>query len=102
MSKPLPSSGFRARRHLHEKEDFAMASGEYAGPTDLIDEGIWHSIVDSPDDVSIRTTDKYGPQLGQMWEYWGLEDLRYPSSRTEAGASRPRQITTGAAVTDPR
>ena len=70
--KPLPDSDFRARRFLLEKEDFALASGDYAGPINLIDEGTWHSIVDLPDDVSIRTTDKYGSQLGQMWKFWGM------------------------------
>ncbi len=70
--KPLPSSGFRARRYLLGKDDFAFASGEYAGPTDLIDKATWRSIVDLPDDVSIRTSDKYGSQLGQMWEFWRM------------------------------
>src|SRR5882724_2778466 len=70
--KPLPDSDFRARRYLLEKEDFGLASGEYAGPINLIDEGTWHSIVDLPDDVSIRTTDKYGSQLGQMWKFWDM------------------------------
>ena len=55
-----------------EKDDFALAKGEYAGPTNLIDEATWRSIVGLPDDVSIRTSDRYGPQLAQMWEFWGM------------------------------
>jgi hypothetical protein len=70
--KPLPESDFRARRYLLEKKDFAVAPGEYKGPTDLIDEDTWRSIVTLPDDVSIRTSDKYGPQLAQMWTFWGM------------------------------
>ena len=31
-----------------EKDDFAFASGEYAGPTDLIDKATWRSIVEEP------------------------------------------------------
>jgi hypothetical protein len=69
--KPLAASDFRARRYMLEKDDFAVASGEYSGATNLIDEYTWKSIVVLPDDVSIRTSDKYGSQLQQMWEYWG-------------------------------
>jgi hypothetical protein len=70
--KPLPDSDFRARRYLLDKDDFAEAPEEYAGPTDLIDEGTSQSIVTLPDDVGIRTSDKYGSQLGQMWKFWGM------------------------------
>ncbi len=70
--KPLQESDFRARRYLLEKNDFAVAAGEYEGPTNLIDKGTWESTVTLPDDVSIRTSDKYGPQLGQMWKFWGM------------------------------
>ncbi|GEM_PF-6258404 len=70
--KPLPDSDFRAKRYLLEKSDFAIASGEYEGPTHLIDKDTWESIVTLPDDVSIRTSDKYGPQLEQIWEFWSM------------------------------
>jgi hypothetical protein len=70
--KPLDASDFRARRFMLEKDDFALAPGEYTGPTNLIDEGTWKSIVVLPDDVSIRTSDKYGSQLHTMWEYWDM------------------------------
>jgi len=55
-----------------ERRDFAVAPGRYLGPTNLIDKPTWKSIVGLPDDVSIRTSDKYGSQLQQMWEYWGM------------------------------
>jgi hypothetical protein len=43
--KLLPDSDSRARRYLLEKDDFALASGEYEGPTNLIEEDTWRSIV---------------------------------------------------------
>jgi hypothetical protein len=70
--KPLPSSDFRARRLMLDDDDFAVTSGRYAGPTNLIAASTWKTMVSLPDDVSIRTSDKYGPQLEQMWEYWGV------------------------------
>jgi hypothetical protein len=70
--KPLDDADFRARRYLFEKKDFALAEGEYAGPTNLIDKSTWTSIVALPDDVSIRTSDKYGSQLEKIWDYWGM------------------------------
>jgi hypothetical protein len=70
--KPLSASDFRATRLMLDDSDFALASGTYPGPTNLIEKGTWESIVSLPDDVSIRTSDEYGPQLEQMWEYWGI------------------------------
>lgn len=72
LMKPLDASDFRARRFMLEKDDFVLASGEYAGPTNLIDEDTWKNIVVLPDDVSIRTSDKFGLQLHRMWEYWDM------------------------------
>lgn len=69
--KPLPTSDFRAKRRMLEDSDFAVAPGKYSGPTDLIQEDTWRSITSLPDDVSIRTSDKYGSQMEQMWEHWG-------------------------------
>ena len=54
-----------------EKRDFGLATGKYPGPTNVIDEDTWKSIVGLPDDVSIRTSDEYGPQLREMWGHWG-------------------------------
>lgn len=70
--KPLPKSDFRAKRLMLEDSDFALSPGKYPGPTNLIKKGTWGSIVSLPDDVTIRTSDKYGPQLELMWDYWGL------------------------------
>lgn len=61
--KPLDASDFRAKRFMLEKDDFALAGTDYPGPTDLIDEETWKSIIVLPDCVTIRTTDKYGSQL---------------------------------------
>jgi hypothetical protein len=55
-----------------EKKDFAVAPGKYQGATDLVDKGTWESIVVLSDDVSLRTTDRYGSQSAQMWDYWGV------------------------------
>lgn len=70
--KPLDDSDFRARRWTLEKQDFACAPGEYAGPTNLIGKGTWESITCLPDDVSIRTSDQYGSQLETMWDFWRI------------------------------
>ncbi len=70
--KPLDKADFRARRYMFEKKDFLRAEGEYPGATNLIEEDTWISIVALPDDVSIRTSDKYGPQLEKIWDYWGM------------------------------
>jgi hypothetical protein len=70
--KPLPESDFRAKRLMLEDDDFALVSGAYESPTKLVAESTWKSMVSLPDDVSIRTSDKYGTQLEQMWAYWGI------------------------------
>lgn len=70
--KPLPNSDFRASRYMLEDDDFALSSGSYEGATNLITETTWKSIVSLPDDVSVRTSDKYGPELDRMWEYCGM------------------------------
>jgi hypothetical protein len=70
--KPLPESDFRAKRLMLEDDDFALVPGAYEGRTDLVAESTWNSTVSLPDDVSVRTSDKYGTRLEQMWEYWGI------------------------------
>jgi len=70
--KILPASDFRAKRLILEDSDFVIAPGDYPGPTNLIQKATWKSIVSLPDDVSIRTSDRYGPQLEQLWTYWGI------------------------------
>jgi hypothetical protein len=70
--KPLSVSDFRAKRLMLEESDFAEAPGNYPGPTKLIQKATWNSIVSLPDDVSIRASDQYGPELEQIWEYWEI------------------------------
>jgi hypothetical protein len=70
--KTLSPSDFRAKRLMLQDSDFSIAPGKYPGPTNLIKNATWKSIVSLPDDVSIRTSDQYGPQLEQVWEYWGI------------------------------
>jgi hypothetical protein len=63
MSRPLPTSDFRAIRIVLEPDDFALSSGEPdPPPSDLIDENIWHGIMTLPDDVSVRTSNHYGSE----------------------------------------
>jgi hypothetical protein len=70
--KALPACDFRAKRLMLERKDFAIAPGRYSGPTDLIQKNTWRTIISLPDDVSIRTSDRYGSQLKQMEEYSGI------------------------------
>lgn len=96
--KPLPMSDFRARRFMLEKKDFAVASGKYAGPVDLISKATWNSIVVLPDDVSIRTSDKYGSQLETIWDHctmWGRVVLA-----VQALGKDPRESPTAIAACD--
>lgn len=67
--KALPASDFRAKRIMLERKDFAIAPTKYPGPTDLIRKKTWRDIVSLPDDVSIRTSDRYGSLLKEMEEY---------------------------------
>jgi len=50
---------------------FAIAIGEDEPPTDLIEKETWESIVSCSDDVSLRTSDKYGRALKESWALWG-------------------------------
>lgn len=68
----LRNSDFRARRYILEKKDFALVEGRYPGPVDLIPRATWKSIIGLPDDVSIRTSDRFGTELKKLWDYWGI------------------------------
>jgi hypothetical protein len=81
-----------------EKDDFALTSGEYSGPTNLIDEGTWKSMVALPDDVSIRTSDKYGSQLRTMWEHWDMWNRVVGG--IQALSSNPAESPTAVAACD--
>lgn len=72
IMKHLPLSDFRARRLMLEDDDFAISSGKYKESTNLVDEDTWNSIISLSDDVSIRTSDMFGPQLQKMWRFWDM------------------------------
>jgi hypothetical protein len=72
MSKPLPLNDFRAVRVVLEPQDFALGPKTERPPSDPIDKDTWHSIMDLPDDVSIRISNNHGSQLKQIHELWGV------------------------------
>ena len=96
--KPLSASDFRAHRLVLEDSDFLIAPGNCPGPTNLIRQATWESIVSLPDDVSIRTSDQFGPELEQMWEYWGTWG-RVVLAIQEL-SSRPAELPTAVAGCD--
>lgn len=73
MTKPLADRDFRCRRWVLEDDDFGLArpvdEGHLLEP--MISEEAWHSIMDLPDDVAIRTTDSLGQRVERMWNLWG-------------------------------
>ncbi|MGH8428183.1 MAG: hypothetical protein ACRES7_09425 [Gammaproteobacteria bacterium] len=71
MTKKLPTSDFRAVRHMLEPEDFAISEGEDTEPTDLIDEETWAGMMHLPEDVSVRTSDHNGARLKLLYRLWG-------------------------------
>lgn len=57
MVRKLPAADFRARCMVLGSDDFALNDGSpEPAPTELVDEKIWHGIMDIADDVAIRTT----------------------------------------------
>lgn len=50
-------------------EAFALAEGPDL-VTDLVDKDIWNSIMNLPDDVSLRTSDNHGTELNYMHKLW--------------------------------
>ena len=96
--KPFSASDFRAKRLMLKDTDFAVTPVAYRCPTNLIQKATWKSIVSLPDDVSIRTSDRYGPQLQELWKYWGIwgrivlavQDLsKYPPAKPGALVCEP-------------
>jgi len=74
MPEPLPLDEFRAVRIVLTDDDFALVTeGPARPPRDLIDSETWNSIVTLPDDVSVRTSNRYGKLLRAMdrcWDAW--------------------------------
>lgn len=72
MTKPLTLTDFRAVRIVLEPSDFALGSDEPdPPPSDLIPEQTWHGIMDLPDDVAIRTSNRNGQVLREIYWLWG-------------------------------
>ncbi len=67
----MPDPDFRSLRVMLPPKAFAIAIGEDEPPTDLIEKETWESIVSCSDDVSLRTSDKYGRALKESWALWG-------------------------------
>lgn len=62
---------FRSYRRLLPPEAFALAEGSDLPPKDLIEESVWSSIMNLPDDVSLRTSANHGTELKFMHALWG-------------------------------
>lgn len=62
---------FRSERKLLPPEAFAYAEGADLSPQDLIDKDDWNSIMNLPDDVSLRTSADHGTELKYMHGLWG-------------------------------
>jgi hypothetical protein len=84
MTKDLPLTDFRAVRRVLEPDDFA-ASGDEVSPTDPIDQGTWHGIMDLPDDVAITTSNHYGTSLKLLYSLWGdwVDSIGMPDNMDE-------------------
>lgn len=61
---------FRNNRKLLPPEAFAYAEGPDLPPRDLIEEKVWNSIMNLPDDVSLRTSAEHGTELKFMYGLW--------------------------------
>jgi hypothetical protein len=61
---------FRSIRKLLPPESFACAEGPDLPPQDLIDEDVWNSIMNLPDDVCLRTSADHGTELKFMHGLW--------------------------------
>jgi hypothetical protein len=74
MAKQLPVTDFRALRMVLEPNDFALGGDEPdPPPSDLISKKTWFGIMNLPDDVAVRTTDRNGKAIGEahwLWARW--------------------------------
>jgi hypothetical protein len=69
MSKPVPTSDFRAVRHVLEEHEYAIG-GEDMPPTDLIQPDVWDGIMHLPDDVAITISNHHGTWLRVLYSLW--------------------------------
>ncbi len=61
---------FRSTRILLPPDAFALGPKTNPLPTDLIDKDTWDSMINLPDDVSLRTSGDYGSTLKVFWNAW--------------------------------
>ena len=71
MTKPLPTTDFRAIRNILEPHDFALGTeDDDPPPSDQIDPATWAGIMNLPDDVAIRISDHNGTRLQLLYGLW--------------------------------
>jgi hypothetical protein len=63
---------FRANRQLLPPDAFLFAEGPDLPPKGLVPESVWHSIMDLPDDVALRTSADHGKELACMHNLWSF------------------------------
>jgi hypothetical protein len=66
----MTEADFRNNRKLLPPEAFAYAEGPDLPPSDIIEEKVWNSIMNLPDDVSLRTSADHGTELKFMHGFW--------------------------------
>ncbi|MFZ0890541.1 MAG: hypothetical protein WA005_19035 [Candidatus Binataceae bacterium] len=73
MSKTVNAKDFRAVRQILTADDFADVPADPTDPDELrdrlVDQGVWHSLQDLPDTVSIFTSGLHGPELALQDEF---------------------------------
>lgn len=72
MPEKLSLDDFRAIRRVLKPSDFAISDGKPdPPPSDLVSKKAWFGIMDLPDDVAIRTSNRHGKILGEAYWLWG-------------------------------
>lgn len=72
MAHSIPAEDFRGKVWLLDPDDFALSDGQLEPPpSDLVDENIWSGITTFAQDVSIRTSNRHGTALKDMYDLWG-------------------------------
>ncbi|MFZ1155357.1 MAG: hypothetical protein WAN93_10680 [Solirubrobacteraceae bacterium] len=70
MTSDSPDN-FRARRQKLPPEAFAIHPDSEPEAVDLIDQYTWNGIVNLPDDVALRTSERHGEVLHHAYAAWG-------------------------------